>query len=65
MCLGLVYTQPFHKPAVLLRSKCLCFAFPPWPLKAAGLQPLVQQYESIAFPVQRLNSIPTSATEEE
>ena len=65
MRLGLVYTQTFHKPAVLLWSKRLCFAFLPWPLEAAGLQPLVQQYEAIAFPVQCLDAVSASAAEQE
>jgi len=65
MRLGLIYTQPLHKPAVLLGSQCSCFAFLPWPLEAAGLQPLVQQYEAIAFPVQCLDAVSASAAEQE
>ena len=65
MRLGLIYTQPLHKPAVLLGSQCSCFAFLSWPLEAAGLQPLVQQYEAIAFPVQCLDAVSASAAEQE
>ena len=64
MRFGLVYAQSLHEPAVLLGSQRPGFAFFSWPLEAAGLQPLVQQDKSIAFPVQRLDSIPASATEE-
>ena len=64
MRLWLVYTQPLHEPAVLLWSKRLCFAFLSWPLETSGLKALVQQHESVSFPVQRLDSIPASATEE-
>ena len=64
MGLGLIHTQPLHEPAVLLWSKGFRFTFFPWPLKTSGLKALVHQYKSIAFPVQRLDSIPASATEE-
>ena len=65
MCLWLVYTQTLHEPAVLLRGQRPCLAFLPGPLEAAGFQTLVQQYKPVAFPVQRFDSIPASAAEEE
>jgi len=65
MCLWLVHTQTFHEPAILLRSQRSCFTFFPGPLEAAGLQTLIQQDKSVSFPVQRLDSIPASAAEQE
>ena len=65
MCLGLVHTQPLHEPTVLLRCQAPGFTVLPWPLEAAGLQPLVQQHETITLPVQGLDSIPSSAAEQE
>ena len=52
MRLGLIHTQSLHEPAVLLRCQAPGFTFLPWPLEAAGLQPLVQQHETITLPVQ-------------
>ena len=65
MCLGLIHAQTLHEPAVLLRCQAPGFTFLPWPLEAAGLQPLVQQHETITLPVQGLDSIPSSAAEQE
>ena len=64
MRLGLVYTQPLHEPAVLLWSKCPGFAFLPGPLERTGLQSLVQQHKSVAFPIQGFYPVPASAAEE-
>ena len=64
MCLWLVHTQTFHEPAILLRSQCPRFAFFPRPLEAAAFQPFIQQHEAITFPVQSLDAVPASATEQ-
>lgn len=65
MRLWLIHTQPFHEPAVLLRSQRSGFPFRPGPLKAAGFQPLVKQHKSVAFPVQRFDPIPPPTAEQE
>ena len=64
MCLGLIYAQALHEPAVLLRSQSSCLALVPRPLEYAGLQPLIQQEESVAFPVERLDPVTSSAAEQ-
>lgn len=63
MCLGLFNAYPLHEPTVLLRCQGFGFCFRPWPLERTGLKPLVKQHKSLAFPVQRLDPVPTSATE--
>ena len=65
MRLGLIHTQSLHEPAVLLRCQAPGFTFLPWPLEAAGLQPLVQQHKTITLPVQGFNAILPSAAEQE
>ena len=57
VCLGLFHIQPLHGPAVLLWCQHSGLSFIAGPLKASGLQPLVQQKESIVFPAQRLDSV--------
>ena len=64
MGLWLVHTQAFHEPAILLRSQCPRFAFFPRPLEAAAFQSFIQQYEAVTFPVQCLDPVPASATEQ-
>ena len=65
MCLWLIHTQSLHEPAVLLGCQTSGFTFVPRPLEAAGLQPLVQQHETITLPVQGFNAILPSAAEQE
>ena len=65
MRLWLIHTQTLHEPPVLLGCQAPCFAFVPGPLEAAGLQPLVQQHETITLPVQSLDPILPSAAEQE
>ena len=64
MSFGLVNAQPLHEPAVLLGCQCSGFRFASRPLEGAGLQPLVKQHKTVAFPVQRLDPVPASAAEE-
>ena len=65
MRLWLIHTQTLHKPAVLLGCQASGFTYIPGPLKAAGLQPLVQKYKSVSLPVQSLDPIPPSAAKQE
>ncbi len=62
--LWLFHIQALHEPAVLLRGQHPGFHFTAWPLETAGFQALVQQQESIPFPVQRFDSVPAPATEQ-
>ena len=57
MRLWLLYAQSFHKPAILLWGQSLNFIFRPWPLKAALLQPFIQQQKPVPLPVQRLDPV--------
>ena len=65
MCPGLVNTEPFHQPAILLRGQHPGFTLRTRPLERTRLQSFIQQYETIAFPIQSFDSIPASATEQE
>ena len=49
---------------MMLRGQQSGFLFTARPLEAAGLQALVQQQKSIAFPVQCFDPVPASATEQ-
>lgn len=64
MHLRLFHIETFYEPAVLLRRQQSGFRFTARPLETAGLQALVQQQKSIAFPVQCFNPVPVSATEQ-
>ena len=64
MGLWLVNVQPFHEPAVLLERQCSGFCLRSWPLKEAGLQPLVKQYKTVTLPVQHLDPVAASAAEQ-
>ena len=56
--------QPLHKPAVLLWCQCPDFILGSRPLETAAFQTFVQQKESVAFPIQRLNPVSLSAAEQ-
>lgn len=64
MCLGLLNAESFHKPAVLLQGDLRRFCSAARPLEAAGLQTFIQQDETVAFPVQPLDSIAAAAAEQ-
>lgn len=64
MCLWLIHAQTLHEPAVLLGSQTFGLTLVPWPLEYAGLQPLIQQEESVALPVKRLDPVTPSSTEQ-
>ena len=65
MCLGLVYAQSLHEPAILLGCQLPGLGFRAWPLEGTGLQTLVKQKKAVALPIQGLNSVPASAAEQE
>ena len=65
MCFWLIDLQSFHEPPILLRCQLSCFCYAARPLKQSGFQALIQQNEPIVFPVQRLDPISPSATEQE
>ena len=65
MGFGLVNAQPLHEPAILLRSQGSGLTFLPGPLEGTGLQTLVQQNKSVAFPIQCFDSVPASAAKKE
>ena len=56
--LRLLYPQPLHQPAVLLRRKLPNLAFAPRPLVHAAFQALIQQDEAVLLPIQGLDPIP-------
>ena len=60
----LLYAQSFHQPAILLWCQSLDFVLRSWPLKAALLQPFVQQQKSVSFPVQCLQPVPFPSAEQ-
>ena len=60
----LLYAQSFHQPAILLWCQSLDFVLRPWPLKAALLQPFIQQQKSVSFPVQCLQPVPFPSAEQ-
>ena len=65
VCLRLLNTQSFHQPAVLLSSNAERLALAARPLKLALFQSLVEQEKTVAFPVERFDSVGSSAAEQE
>lgn len=60
----LLDAQALHEPAILLQRQLPRFISVSGPLKAATFQSLVQKEKAISLPVQRLDPIPSSATEQ-
>ncbi len=58
-------TQSFHQPTVLLRCDAVCFALAPRPLELAFFQPFVEQEKAVALPVERFDSVGSSAAKQE
>lgn len=56
--------QSLHEPAVLLGRQCPDLILGSRPLETAAFQTFVQQKESVAFPIQRLDPVSFSATEQ-
>ena len=64
VCLRLLDTQSFHQPAVLLSSNAERLALAARPLKLALFQSLVEQEKTVAFPVERFDSVGSPAAEQ-
>ena len=65
VCLWLLDTQSFHQPAVLLSSNAERFILTARPLKFALFKPFVEQEKAIALPVERFDSVGSSAAKQE
>ena len=58
-------TQSFHQPAVLLSSNAERFVLTTRPLELALFKSLVEQEKAVAFPVERFDSVGSSAAKQE
>ena len=58
-------TQAFHQPAVLLRCDTECFVLVARPLEPAFFKAFVEKQEAVAFPVECLDSVCSSAAKQE
>lgn len=65
VCLRLLDTQPFHQPAVLLSSNAERLVLTPRPLELALFKSLVEQEKAVALPVERFDSVGSSAAKQE
>ena len=65
MSFRLLDTQSFHQPAVLLSSNAERLVLAAWPLKLTLFKPLVEQEETIAFPVERFYPVGSPAAKQE
>ena len=65
MCLRLLDTQSFHQPAVLLSSNAERLVLAARPLELTLFKSLVEQEKAVAFPVERFDSVGSSAAEQE
>ena len=65
MSFRLLNTQSFHQPAVLLSSNSERFILTPRPLELALFKSLVEQEKAVALPVERLDSVGSSAAKQE
>ena len=65
VCLRLMNTQSFHQPAVLLSSNSERFILTPRPLELALFKSLVEQEKAVALPVERFDSVGSSAAKQE
>ena len=61
--LWLLYLQPLHQPAVLLRRQLPYLVFRSRPLVCTLFQPLIQQDKSIPLPIEALDAVPLSAAQ--
>ena len=64
VCLRLPDTQSFHQPAVLLRSNTERLILTTRPLELTLFKSLVEQEKAIAFPVERFDSVGSSAAKQ-
>ena len=65
VCLWLLDTQSFHQPAVLLSSNAERLVLAAWPLKLTLFKPLVEQKKAVSLPVERFDSVGSSAAKQE
>ena len=65
MSLRLLNTQSFHQPAVLLSSNAERLVLAARPLKLTLFKPLVEQKKAVALPVERFDSVGSSAAKQE
>ena len=65
MSFRLLDTQSFHQPAVLLSSNAERFVLAARPLKLTFFQPFVEQEKTVALPVERFDSVGSSAAKQE
>ena len=64
VCLPLPDTQSFHQPAVLLSSNAERLVLAARPLKLTLFKPFVEQEKAVALPVERLDSVGSSAAKQ-
>ena len=64
VCLRLLNTQPFHQPAVLLSSNAERLVLAARPLELTLFKPLVEQKKAVTLPVERFDSVGSSATKQ-
>ena len=64
MSFRLLNTQSFHQPSVLLSSNAERIVLTPRPLELAFFQPFVEQEKTIALPVERFDSVGSSAAKQ-
>ena len=65
MCLRLLDTQSFHQPSVLLSSNAERFILAARPLELALFKSLVEQEKAVSLPVERFDSVGSSAAKQE
>ena len=65
VCLRLMNTQSFHQPAVLLSSNSERFILAARPLELTLFKPLVEQKKAVSLPVERFDSVGSSAAKQE
>ena len=65
VCLRLLNAQSFHQPAILLSSNAERLVLTPRPLELALFKPLVEQEETVSLPVERFDSVGSSAAKQE
>ena len=64
VCLRLLNTQSFHQPAVLLSSNAERIILAARPLELTLFKPLVEQEKTVALPVERFDSVGSSAAKQ-
>lgn len=65
MSFRLLNTQSFHQPSVLLSSNAERIVLTPRPLELTLFKPLVEQKKAVSLPVERFDSVGSSAAKQE